>query len=305
MAATAPVARSGPTPKDWLLFAGLTVFGGSSFSMIRVAVETLEPATVAAGRMWTGAILLYVIMRAAGRTLPPLVTEGRLDSRWRSIIGVGIVGYAIPFFLFPWGQQTVPSGLAGIYMAFMPLATLALAHFLTDERLTVRKGIGFAIGFTGIGVLIGPDAVARAGDGSALAQGAILTAAVCYAVASIIVRRAPEMPARSLSAGAVLVAAVLLTPVALVFGAPSEGWTWGAALSVVALGVFPTGLNAIIIILLVRSAGPSFMSFSNYLTPLVAVGLGWAAFGERLALSSFIALAIILAGLAVSRSGNR
>ncbi|MEL6364917.1 MAG: EamA family transporter [Pseudomonadota bacterium] len=297
-----------PTARDWLYLSSIAVFGGSSFSFIRLGVETLEPATLAAGRMWVGAVLLLIIMVATGRSLPPLLerTEdgARIDPRWRFMAAVGVVGYAIPFFLFPWGQQTVPSGLAGIFMAFMPLATIALAHAFTDEKLSVRKGVGFLIGFSGILMLIGPDALSGVASGSLLAQLAILTASVCYAVAAVITRRAPPMQARSFSAGAVLIAATLLTPIALAVGSPLDGWTPGSVTAVLFLGLFPTGLNALLIILLVRSAGPGFMAFSNYITPLIAVGLGAAAFGERLQATSLFALAVILAGLAVSRSGR-
>jgi len=304
IAGAAP-AYAEPTPRDWLLLAALTVQGGSSFAMIRVAVETLEPATVAAARLWTGTILLLAIMFATGRRLPPLMTDGRIDARWRWMSAYGAIGYAVPFFLFPWGQQVVPSGLAGIYMAFMPLATIALAHFFADERMTARKGAGFAAGFAGVLLLIGPEAIRGAGNGSALAQGAILLASFCYAVGAILSRRAPQMQARSFSAGALLVAALVSTPGMLIFGAPGEGWTAGSAFAVLGLGVFPTGLNALVIILIIRSAGASFMSFANYLTPPLAVALGAVFFGERLDPLAFAALGVILAGLAASRTKGK
>ena len=166
MAQPRPVHHATPQLADWLIFAFIIGIGGSSFAMIRGAVETVPPAVVTVGRLWVGAIFLYAVMKHAGRKFPPLIEDtgngATLHSHWRWMISIGVIGYIAPFFLFPWAQQFVDSGLAGIYMAFMPIWTVVLAFLFAGEPLGPRKIIGFALGLIGVVLLIGPGVVGLA-----------------------------------------------------------------------------------------------------------------------------------------------
>lgn len=291
---------------EWLLLAFLILFGGTSFSGIRIAVETLEPAIVSAGRLWVAAIMLGAYALATGRQFPPFFRTGSKsiapDPRWTYMILLGLIGYAIPFFLFPWAQQVLPSMLAGIYMAFMPLMTVVMARFFAGETLGPRKLTGFLIGTAGVITLIGPEAVSNLGTGNVLAQSGLLAAVTCYAIYAVLTRRAPPMQARIFAAGTVLAAAILVTPAALLAG---QDWSDISARSVLAvfyLGIFPSGINAIIIILIIRKAGAGFMSMSNYATPVVAILAGLLMFAEPLKPGFVAGLSIILTGLAISQS---
>lgn len=287
----------------------IVAFGGSSFVMIRTAVETAPPAIVGVGRLWVGAILLYVLMRAAGRRLPPLFirtqTKGgvmwRIRRSWRWMIAVGIVGNLLPFFIFPWAQQYVDSGLAGIYMAFMPIWTLALAYLFVGETLTRQKIIGFLLGLIGVIILLGPDTLSGVAANDIRAQAALLFAAFLYAGSAVIARRAPPIRPRVFAAGLTIVAALIASPVLLFVDWCMNDWSLVSLVSIVGLGVFPTGLNAILIIMLIRRTGASFMALSNYFTPVWAVIMGALVYNERLALTAFLALAIILVGVAISQ----
>ena len=308
---TAPSAKTaaGATLYDWALLALIVAFGGSSFVMIRSAVDTVPPAMVAVGRLWVGAILLYALMRAAGRRLPPFFIrakagEGaklRIRRSWRWMIAVGAVGNVLPFFIFPWAQQYVDSGLAGIYMAFMPIWTLALAYLFAGEALGRHKVIGFMLGLAGVIVLMGPDALGGAASSDIRAQGALLFATFLYAASAVLARRAPPIRPRVFAAGMMIVAALMASPALLFVHWEAENWSFVSIMSVIGLGVFPTGLNGVLIIMLIRRAGAGFMALSNYITPVWAVIMGALIYSERLAASAFIALAIILVGVAVSQ----
>lgn len=312
---TAPFAKTaaGATLYDWALLALIVAFGGSSFVMIRTAVETAPPVVVAVGRLWVGAILLYVLMRAAGRRLPPFFvrvktgqgadTQSRLQVRrsWRWMIAVGAVGNVLPFFIFPWAQQFVDSGLAGIYMAFMPIWTLALAYLFAGEALTRNKAIGFFLGLAGVVVLMGPDALGGAASSDIRAQGALLFATFLYAASAVLARRAPPIRPRVFAAGMMIVAALMASPALLFTAWEAENWSLASIMSIVGLGVFPTGLNGVLIIMLIRRAGAGFMALSNYITPVWAVIMGALVYSERLDAAAFVALAIILIGVAVSQ----
>ncbi|MEM6539051.1 MAG: EamA family transporter [Pseudomonadota bacterium] len=301
-----PKTEATPQPLDWLLLLLIVIIGGSSFAMIRVAVADFSPMTIMAGRLWVAAIVLYALMKVKGRKFPPVVvgtaSGPRLHKTWVSMALVGLIGNTIPFFLFPWAQRTIDSGLAGVYMAFMPIWTLALAYLFAGEALTRNKVIGFVLGLAGVLILMGPEAIAGAATNSVLAQVAILVATLCYAVTAILARRAPPVRPRTYAAGAVLCAALFSAPAYIL----SEGVTLPtlslpAIAAVVGLGVGPSGIGTLFIVIIIRRVGASFMALANYLTPVYAVGLGALAFAERLDQGVFIALAVILAGVFVSQ----
>ncbi|HOP19729.1 MAG TPA: DMT family transporter [Parvularculaceae bacterium] len=296
-------------PFDWALLAALTAIGSSSFAFIKTGVATIPPGVIAIGRLWVGAIVLYFVMRLGGRRLPPLIVKTsagyRLHLSWAWMLSVSAIGYVVPFFIFPWAQQFVETGLAGIYMAFMPIWTLGLAYLFANERLGAYKIAGFALGLAGVFVLIGFDALSGAAHANLLAQAGLLLATLCYAISVILSRRTPAIRPRVFACGTVLGAAILATPGLFFVEIDPSTWSLPSILSIFALGVGPTGIAGLIIIVLVRRAGPGFMALANYINPICAVTLGALLFGERLGPNVLGALALILLGVAISQRKPR
>ncbi len=289
--------------RNWTYLITLSILWGASFMTITLALEGFGPISVAAIRIAMGALLLTGLLHAMGARLP-----GRHQTRlWLHAAGMGLFSNAIPFFLLSWGQQHVPSGFAGIAMAVVPLWVLPLAHlFIPDEPMTRQKVLGFLVGFLGVGVLIGPGALARSGTAIEVwAQLACVGAAACYAIGSIITRLTPPSNQIGFSAAGLLVATAVILPVALVReGLPS--WPSGTALwAMLYLGVFPTALATILLVKVIQSAGPSFLSLVNYLIPVWSILFGTLLLSETLPSSFVGALCLILAGLAISRGRLR
>lgn len=276
--------------------------------MIRNAVETVDPIGVTVGRLWVGAVILYVIMRQAGRHFPPFLQRAggkiRIRRSWRYMIAVGLVGNVIPFLLFPWAQQYIDSGLAGVYMAFMPIWTIGLAFVFAGEAVTRNKLAGFLLGFAGVLILMGPEAVKGAATADFRAQAALLLATFLYAASAVITRKAPAIRPRIFSAGMILVAAIAATPLLLFSSIDPANWSLSSIASVIGLGIFPTGLNGVLIIMLIRRTGAGFMALSNYITPLWAIMMGAIFYQESLGWTVFAALAVILSGVAISQRKN-
>ena len=226
--------------RNWGLLLALVAMWGSSFMFIKIGIATVPPVTLVAARLVLGAVILYTIMRARGLVLPPP------DRRWLPYIALAILGNCLPFFLIAWGQQFIDSALAGILISIMPLATLVLAHFfIAGDRMTVHKAMGFAIGFAGIVVLMGPAALAGLGGaaGKALAQAAVLAGALCYAGNSVLARRTIAGDFLVASTAVLIAAAVLMLPVALVVDYPYAGApTAGSIAAIIWLGIGPTAL---------------------------------------------------------------
>jgi len=260
--------------------------------------------TVAAMRLAIGAILLLAVMAVRGLRPPSFDTP--TDRRiWLHIVIMAGLTNAVPFTLLNWAQLSVTSGFAGITMAVVPLLVLPLAHvLLPDDRMTLMKLIGFVVGFIGVVILIGPAAFFE-GDASALPRLACVTAACCYAIGSINTRLCPPVPTISYSALGLTLGALALVPLALLQeglpGAPSALGLSG----VLFLGVFPTALATLMLVAIITSAGPSFLSLVNYQVPIWAVVFGVLILSETLPGQFLGALALILAGLAISQFFKR
>ncbi len=287
------------TPMDWALITLLGVIWGASFMAVTLALETVGPIWVAAGRIGLAAVAILVVARVTGLGLPsPAAPSGARI--WAHAAAMGVFSNAAPFLLLAWGQQHVASGFAGITMAVIPLFTLALAHFLVPgERMTVPRAAGFGMGLCGVVLLIGPGVLAAKGE--AAARLACIAAAACYAIGSIVTRRCPPVALVQFSAAALLVAAVLALPVALAIdGVPRPG-AGVPGLALVYLGLGPTALATLILVRVIRSAGPAFLAQVNYQVPVWAVIFGVVLLGESLPPQFLGALGLILAGLAASR----
>lgn len=284
---------------DWALLLALVAMWGSSFMFNRIAVASLPPWTVVAGRIGFAAVVLVVIVHALGKRLP---APGRA---WLPFVVIAVIGNVIPFYLITWGQQVVESALAGILMAVMPLATLVLAHFLVEgDRMTRHRAAGFAIGFAGVVLLLGPAALTGMG-GEALrivSQLAVLGGALCYALQSVLTRLIIKGDILVAAAATMIVASLIVVPLALWLEQPWLLAPRGGSVAAVAwLGMGPTALATILYFMLIRSAGPTFMSLVNYLSPGVALLLGLWVMGETPSATAYFGLALILTGIAVTR----
>lgn len=282
--------------QDYLLLFLLATAWGSSFTLIKVAVETIPPLSIAAGRILIGALLLLILMRARGAALP------RRPRAWLKLALMGVIGIVLPFSLIGWGEARIDSGLAAILIAVVPFATILLAHvFVPDEPLSAGKLAGLGLGFLGILLLIGPAALNGLGNGL-LGQSAIVAAALCYAVSSIIARRPPSLAPDVAAAGMLVTAAIVAVPVALLADHPWDLRPTPAALAAVgALGLISTAGGYVLFFRIIGRAGAGFSSFNNFLVPVMGVLWGALLLGERIDPRALLALGLILSGLAAPR----
>ncbi len=286
-----------PTLSNWIALIALGLIWGASFLGIAIALEGFAPVWVAAGRITIGALTLSTIAALMGVRLPgqPLV--------WVFAAGMGVFSNAVPFFLLSWSQQHVTSGFAGITMAAIPLFIIGLAHPLVPgEALTRIKALGFALGLAGVAVLIGPGIWAATGSAlENVARLGCLGAALSYAVGAILTRRCPDVHPVGFGVLALWVATAIMLPAAfLADGLPAMPAP-RAGLALLYLGLLPTGLATLLLVGIIRSAGPSFLSQVNYHVPVWSVLLGVVVLAEELPGRFLLALAIIIAGLMISR----
>lgn len=289
------------TAKSWIMVATLGLVWGASFLFIELALVGTGPFWLAASRILFAGLLTTAIWKLRGGQL--YQTEER--ATWAPLLTVGVLSSALPFVAISWGQQFVTSGFAGVSMAAVALIVLPLAHFFVPgDRLTMRKSLGFLIGFVGVAVLIGPEAFASTGvDGELLGRFACVLGAACYAVSSVVMRRLPPVDPIGLSAVTLMIGAVPVTVLAVILEGLPPMPSRDVVAVILILGLVQTAAANLLRVMVIRSAGPVFMSLTNYQVPLWSVLLGVLLLGEEVEASLFIAMVLILAGVFLSQWG--
>lgn len=287
--------------RSWLPgFLLLAAIWGSSFLFIKVGVAELHPMYVTLGRVVAGGVTLLVVLAVVRERLP------RDPRFWLHQSVTGVLGVAVPFTLFGYGEQRVTSILAGIWNATTPLVVLPLATLLfRTEGMTVRKAVGLGVGFGGVLVVLGVwDGVGGSGfTGQLMCFGA----AVCYGFVIPYAKRFVAGRSESglvLSAGQLITAAVGLAIVApMVAGAPTAPFDLSlkAVASILTLGAVGTGLAFVLNMRNIRLVGASTASMVTYLIPVFAVVIGALALGEGLTWHQPVGAAVVLLGVAISQ----
>lgn len=277
-----------------MLLALATVWGGSFF-FNEIAVRELPVFTVVVSRVALAAVILLMIMRLRGERLP------RHRQVWAAFFGMGLLNNAIPFSLIVWGQQHIASGVASILNASTPLLTVILAHLLTcDERMTAGKFGGVLIGFVGVAVMIGLEALRDLGVG-VIAQLFCLAGAISYAFAGIFGRRFRDagISPMGTATGQVIASSLIMLPLVMVLDRP---WTLpppslvaiGALIGVAAIS---TALAYVLYFRILATAGATNLLLVTFLIPVSAILLGIGFLGETLLPRHVAGMALIGAGL--------
>ncbi len=281
------------TAKSWILFWLLSFLWGISFLWIRLAVRDVPPLFLAALRVSFGGGLLWfffcVIQSRSHRFSLKL---------WLYAGLMGFLGNALPFTAINWGLQKADSAQAGILMATMPIATAFLAHFFANERLNLRRMLGLGFGFIGVLLIFWPELQNHYGDSLFWHKGAILGAALCYAINAIIAKRAPEAPQYFWAYSTLCCAGIFALPLAFSFETihPSN-WTPLTWFALTALTVLSTSAGTVVYFAIIKEAGASFMGMINFPIPIIATAAGVVFLGEPFSVFLISALGLVLLGL--------
>jgi drug/metabolite transporter (DMT)-like permease len=282
--------------QEWAMLLILSVLWGGSFFFIGIAVKELPPLTIMMLRVGCAALTLHLVIRLMGQWMP------RDPKVWLAFAGMGLLNNVIPQTLIVWGQTQIPSGLASILNATTPLFAVLVAHvFTSDEKMTGKKLAGVIVGFIGVAIMIGPEALSGLGS-HILAQLAILLASAFYGISGVYGRRFKQMGVTPMmtATGQLTASTLMLTPLALLVDHP---WTLTqpslAAWSAIAgLAILSTALAYLIFFRILASSGATNLMLVTFLIPVSAIFLGSLFLGEQLEAKHFIGMACIAAGLA-------
>jgi drug/metabolite transporter (DMT)-like permease len=283
-------------PAPWkilLAFAIIYFVWGSTFLSIRVGVREVPPFLLAGLRFVLAGVILYLWMRLKGVAHPN-------RREWAGIILQGTLIFLIDYGCVFWAEQRVPSGIAAVVLATIAIfITLLEITILRTQRLTLRLGVALLVGLGGVAVLMnrsfsfGEAPIDRAG---ALA---LLIAAFCWSVATILTRRLTLPASKPMSAAAQMLAGgiQLLVLAALTgefrgFRVQAVSWTaWLALLYLIIAGSI-VGFTAYIWLLHYES--PTKVGTYAYVNPVVAVLVGYFAGGESIGSRTIFGTLLIL-----------
>lgn len=281
LAAGPPTDRAAFQLADWALFCAVGLIWGSSFLLIKIGLDTLDPGLITWARIALGALILQVIRRNG----PPVDR-----AHWSRIVVLSIVWVAVPFTLYPIAEQHINSAVTGLLTGATPFfAGIFGAAFFHRTPGTAQK-LAMAVGFAGV-ALISAGSSAEGGT-AVLGVVLVLVATACYGYAANLA--APlqhRYGSVSLMANMLALAAVWTLPLGLA-GLPHSQLTVRPVVATGMLGVVGTGIAFALMATLVGRVGAPRASFMTYLIPLVALALGAALLSEKVT-----ALALVGAGL--------
>lgn len=291
---------TGNSPKltsgDWGMLVLLSLIWGSSFLLIELGLTGFGPVTLVFLRMALAIPLMLLALRFMGLTLP----HDRL-SWWRLTL-LGFLNVAFPMALFFWAQTRIESGLASILNATTPLWGVLFTHYFTqDERATPAKLLGVGVGFAGLVLMVGPDALAGVGN-DVLAQLACLLATACFAAAAVYARNlGTRIEPLAASTGQIITATILLLPLPLLFEEPFQSTppSMTAIAALLGLALLATSIAYMLFFRVIARAGASHAMLIALLMPPVAILLGVIFLGESLGAAELGGMALILTGLVI------
>jgi drug/metabolite transporter (DMT)-like permease len=279
--------------RTWAELFVLAALWGAVYLLIAVALRGLPPVLVVLGRVTLGALVLTPWALRRG-VLQPLVRHPWV------VIQVVLVQATVPLLLLTFGQQHIPSGLAGVIVGAQPLfVALLAARFARNERPQGWRGVlGIALGLLGLVLLFGLDL--RSGKGALLGGALVLTAALCYAAGALMIHlRLSDADPLGVAAAAMLVSTIALVVPGLLM-LPRRVPSPGALGALITLGVVCTGMTLALFYKLIAQAGPSRAALAFYLSPAFAVVFGWIFLHEHITVITVLGLGAIVTGSALA-----
>jgi drug/metabolite transporter (DMT)-like permease len=278
---------------ELLLLGLLALLWGSSYLLIRVALDGLPPVTLIALRVSLAAAVLLAVVRWQDHRLP------RDLASWRALFVQSLLNATAAWTLLAWGQQYVDSGLAGVLNSTSPVFVFFITLLVTrHEALSPLKLAGALLGVAGVTLIIGTDVLGGLGRQVA-AQLAVLLGAFLYGCAAVNGKRFGHMPPTVTAAAVMLCATAVLLPAALVIDRP---WSLRPSAlplaAAAALAVFCTALALLLYFRLVRTLGSMGVASQAYLRAGVSVMLGILLLGESLRPAVGLGLLAVILGVA-------
>ncbi len=271
-----------------LAFFAIYVLWGTTFLAIRIAVHDVPPLLSAGIRFFTAGILLYGFMRMRGQPRPT-------TAQWRSLAIIALLMFVMEYAALFWAERYVPSGIASVLEATIPLITLVLeALIFRRQRFHWRLLVSTLLGFCGVGMLLLHTGEQHFGLLPCLA---IIGGAITWSLGSVLTRSLDLPDSRPLTAGAAMAlggGTLLALSAALGELHPLPHISVRAALALLYLIVCGSLIGFTAFVWLLARMPATRVASHAYVNPLVAVALGYFAAGEVITIRTLLGTALVL-----------
>lgn len=274
----------------WLAFGACGAIWGSTFLVISLGNDALPPVWAATLRLTLAAVLLALVTRARGKALPR-------GAALRAAVGYGVAQFGVNFPLLYWAEKTVPSGMAAVIYATIPLTSALMARAIGLERLTAGKILGSVVAFAGVALLFSSS---FAGHVAASGLLAIFVAATAAGAGTIVLKRGPHQDPFGANAVGSAIGAVICGAVSFMLGeahvlptSPGAAWPLLYLTLAGSLGAY------VLMSWLVGHWSVTRTSYVTVIVPVIALALGAVVRGERVGAAGLGGAALVLAGLLI------
>jgi drug/metabolite transporter (DMT)-like permease len=276
------------TRRGLILFAALGIAWGIPYLFIKVAVSELEPGMVVLARSGLAAILLLPLAFFRREVV-------QVVRRWKPMLAYTIVEIILPWYFLSSAEQRLPSSTAGLLLATVPLAGVAIAFAMgRPERLSRLNWLGIALGMLGVAALVGLDIAGS--DLIAVAEMGVVV--VGYALGpAILARWMSDLPGVGVVAVSLAATAVVYVPFVLLTGVwPSQVPSTEVIVSIIVLAVICSALAFLLMVALIGEIGPVKATAITYVNPAVAIIAGVLVLGERVTVWTIVGFTLVLSG---------
>ncbi len=280
-----------PTLKDYILLSTLSLIWASAFFNIKIATYSYGPITIAFLRIFFGAIPVILLC------IYQKIKIEAFSKDWKWFAAIGFLNLVVPFFLIAYGVQKVQSNLAAILMSSTPISATILAHMYTDkEKINIFKIIGILLGFSGILYLFSDNLlITKDNIFSALM---ILLGSTFYVIGGILTLKISHKKNENVTASILIWGTIIIFPISIFFEQP---WNLtprlDSTLSLIYLGIFPTGIAWLLRFMILKNNGLVFQSQVAYLIPIFGVILGYIFLQEIVTSKVIFALIAVVLGI--------
>ena len=280
-----------PKLSDYALLTILALIWASAFFNIKIATYSYGPVTIAFLRIFLGTIPVV------GLCLYKKIKIEAFTKDWYWFAAIGLINLVIPFFLIAYGVQKVQSNLAAILMSSTPISATILAHMYTDkEKINIFKIIGILLGFSGILYLFSDNLlITKDNIFSALM---ILLGSTFYVIGGILTLKISHKKNENVTASILIWGTIIIFPISIFFEQP---WNLtprlDSTLSLIYLGIFPTGIAWLLRFMILKNNGLVFQSQVAYLIPIFGVILGYIFLQEIVTSKVIFALIAVVLGI--------
>ena len=285
---------------DYFLLTILSLIWASAFFNIKIATYSFGPVTIAFLRVFFGAIPVLLLCYFKN------IKVEAFSKDWHWFAMIGFINLVAPFFLIAYGVKSVQSNLAAILMSTTPLSSTVLAHFYTkNEKFNLVKTIGILIGFSGIVFLFSDKLLIDKNNFvSALL---ILLGSTCYVVGGVLTLKISKKKNENVTGSILIWAIIILLPLTFLIEQPFQTIPrTDSLISVIYLGIVPTGIAWLLRFRILTTNGLIFQSQVSYLIPIFGTILGYIFLKELITLKVLVSLIAVCIGIYfVKKGGNK